>query len=156
LSTRSDILDALRVDFATITTGNSYNGTIKSVVKYIKDFERVDETSLDFAYLFSLPETQEMGESIGSWTWRVGFMIYYKTAGIDSSETGLMEASAEEYIEDVKQLFNTGSNPPSVARTVDALDPVEAIFLETIEPYFLTNQDYIGVVIGALNILYQD
>ena len=156
MSTRSDILDALRVDFATITTDNGYNGTINSVVKHVRDFERVDETALDFAYLFSLPETQEMNESIGTWNWRVGFMLYFTTAGLDSDESGLIEDDAENYIEDVKQLFNLGDNPPPVARTVDAIDAVEAVWIESIEPYTLLNQEHIAVVFGTLNILYQD
>ena len=156
MSTRSEILDALRVDFATITTGNGYNGTIRSVVKHVKDLERVDETALNFAYIFSLPETQEMHEQIGTWNWRVGFMIYFATAGLDSDEVGLIEDTAENFIEDVKQLFNIGSNPPPVGRTVDALDSIECIFIEQIEPYSLVDQEHIAVVFGTLNILYQD
>lgn len=156
MSTRKDILDAIRVDLLTITTGNGYNNTINSVVKYVKDFERIDETSLDFAYLFSLPESQEMNESIGTWTWKVGFMIYFSTGGLDTTESGLIEDKAEGYIEDMKMLFNTGSNPPSVIPTIYSQSSVECIYVETIEQYTLLNQEHIAVVFGTLNIKYQD
>ena len=148
MGVRQDILDALRNDFGDITVTNGYVNTIKRTVYTGKALRDLNEADLDFAYIFPLPEKQNMLEDAGMWTWSVGFAVYFATGGLDSDESGLIETKAEAYIEDIKAKFTSN------ATHVYNVSQVESIMLETLDPYFNDETVNIGIVYGNFLITY--
>lgn len=146
MSIRTDIISALESDFETITVANGYNNTINSVLKQSANLSQVDASLLDLVYLVSLPSSQDPNET-NMWEWNVGFEIYFKTSGIDSDNDGLMRAKAESYIEDVMTLFE---NPANAL----ALETIESLYIDSIEPYDQNPSADIGIVYGLIKIKF--
>lgn len=146
MSVRTDIISALESDFETITVANGYNNTINSVLKQSANLSQVDTSLMDFVYLISLPASQDPNET-NMWEWNVGFEIYFKTSGIDSDNDGLMRAKAESYIEDVMTLFENPANSL-------ALETIESLYIDSIEPYDQNSSADIGIVYGLIKIKF--
>lgn len=147
MAVRRNILDAIRDDFLAITTDNGYNNTISGFAYTNSDLLNLIEADLDYVWLFSLPETNLVGESFGEWVWEIGYAVYFKTEGLDADASGLMEEKAESYLEDIKNKFLEPTN--AFANT-----NVQSIALKTIDPFLNEDSINVGIVYGSILVTY--
>lgn len=128
---RQTIINALRTDFATITTANSYNNDIKEVFKQLKEFGDINDANSPSIYFQLMPSKARRNENFYEWTQPVFVLIYF-TVKHDISKEGLYEVQAETLINDVLSLFDTYT-------TTHAIDGVEAISIDEIDTYIDTD-----------------
>lgn len=148
MSTRQNILNALRVDFLTIKNsadGGTYNNTFVKNFKNVMELAQVNDLDMPAVYLRLLPAKGERREGFYEWTLPVMAIVYF-TVDTDVSDEGLKETKAEELIEDVLSLFETYS-------TVRALDEVQSLTVDEIDTYIDEAKNK-GILVFTINIIH--
>lgn len=138
MSTRSDILSALRTDLK--LTG------ITKVWRNVKELNDISETDYPSIYLgYGTAIKKPMGDFQEYWELPVVLIVYFKCS-TDTNNSGKLETEAERLI----GLYQDVQNFP----TVQLLGRVETMELLTITPYVNTGVENKGFLLLEYKLTY--
>ena len=144
MSTRTDILNALRTDFGNVTG-------IKKVWKYVKDINSMNESDFPSIYTgFGTAINKPFGDL--EWNWEVPVMLLvYFSVKTDTDNSGKLETEAERLFEAYRTLLDDVwvSLP-----TLKGVKGVTTIDLVTASPYVNTGVENKGFLLLEFKLNY--
>ena len=138
MSTRSNILSALRNDFGTVQG-------IKESWKYVPQLETISETKFPFHYIgFGTAVNKPLGDMQDNWEVPVLCVVFFSIK-TDPNNSGKVETEAERMISLYQEV---------VFSNTSAIDAVVSLDLITITPYINTGIENKGFLLLEYKLNY--